>query len=132
MKIFHTWKTRYVCLNPYYRKMRLTIIAFCDSIKEKISSQMLIQNRRPIDEFVAKHSDARISFAEWIAKVEAAEWSTFSDVKATFNSADYVKGLVIFNVSGNNFPVATEIVYKEKMVRIGRVGTHKDYDGWKL
>ena len=93
---------------------------------------MLIENRRAIDKFVAKHADARIPFSEWIEKVEAAQWTTFNDVKSTFNSADYVKGLVIFNVGGNNFRVAAEVIYKDKIVRIGKVGTHTEYDGWKL
>jgi mRNA-degrading endonuclease HigB of HigAB toxin-antitoxin module len=40
--------------------------------------------------------------------------------------------LVIFNVGGNNFRVAAEVVYKDRLVRIGMVGTHTEYDGWKL
>jgi mRNA interferase HigB len=54
------------------------------------------------------------------------------DVTATFNSADYVKGLVVFNVGGNNYRVATEVVYKEKIIRIAKVGTHGEYNGWNL
>jgi len=93
---------------------------------------MFIENRRPIDKFVRKHADSRTPFAEWIEKVEAARWNSLVDVKATFNSADYVNGLVVFNVAGNNYRVATEAVYKEKIVRIAKVGTHAEYNGWNL
>ena len=93
---------------------------------------MIIENRRAIDKFVAKHADARVPFAEWIEKVEAAQWTNLVDLRKTFNSADYVKGLVVFNVGGNNFRVVAEVVYTEQIVRIAKAGTHAEYDGWKL
>jgi mRNA interferase HigB len=93
---------------------------------------MITENRRAIDKFVAKHADARVPFAEWIEKVEAADWTNLVNLKKTFNSADYVKGLVVFNVGGNNFRVLAEVVYAERIVRIAKVGTHAEYNGWKL
>lgn len=93
---------------------------------------MLIENRRAIERFVLKHADARVPCAEWIEKVEAAQWTNLVDLKKTFNSVDYVKGLVVFNVGGNNFRVVAEVVYAEQIVRIAKVGTHAEYDGWKL
>jgi mRNA interferase HigB len=93
---------------------------------------MLIENRRAIDQFVAKHSDSRVPFAEWLEKVDAGQWASLVDLKCTFNSADYVRGLVVFNIGGNNFRVLAEVVYKERIVRIAKVGTHAEYDGWKI
>jgi len=93
---------------------------------------MIIENRRAVDKFVNKHADARVTVAEWLEKVEAAQWTNLVDLKRTFNSADYVKGLVFFNVGGNNFRVVAEVVYTEQIVRIAKVGTHAEYDGWKL
>ena len=93
---------------------------------------MLIENRRAVDKFISKHADSRVPFEEWIEKVEAGRWSSLVDVKSTFNSTDYVKGLTVFNVGGNNFRVVAEVVYKDGIVRIARVGTHAEYDGWKL
>lgn len=93
---------------------------------------MIVENRRAIDKFAAKHADSRVPFAEWLEKVEAAQWTNLVDLKRTFNSADYVKGLVVFNVGGNNFRVVAEVVYTEQIVRIAKVGTHAEYDGWKL
>jgi len=93
---------------------------------------MLVENRRSVDKFVAKHAGSRVPLAEWIEKVGAAQWAGLIDVRSTFNSADYVNGLVVFNVGGNNFRVVAEIVYREGIVRIAKVGTHAEYDGWKL
>ena len=93
---------------------------------------MIIENRRAIDKFVAKHVDARVAFAEWIEKVDAGRWTNLVDLKKTFNSADYVRGLVVFNVGGNHLRVVAEVVYTEQIVRVAKVGTHAEYDGWKL
>lgn len=93
---------------------------------------MLLENCRAVDKFVNKHTDARVPFAEWVEKVEAAQWTTLVDLKRTFNSADYVKSLVVFNVGDNNFRIVAEVVYTERIVRIAKVGTHAEYDGWKL
>jgi mRNA interferase HigB len=93
---------------------------------------VLIENRAAVYKFVRKHADARLPFAEWIQKVEAASWKNLLDVKSTFNSADYVKGLIVFNVGGNNFRILAEVVFVQQIVRIARVGTQAQYDGWKL
>ena len=93
---------------------------------------MLIENRRAVNKFVDKHADDRVPFAEWVEKVEAAHWTNLVDLKQTFKSADYVKGLVVYNVGGNNFRLVAEVVYTEQIVRIAKVGTHAEYDGWKL
>lgn len=93
---------------------------------------MIVENRRAIDKFVAKHADSRVPFAEWLEKVNAAKWTNLVDLKQTFNSADHVKGLVVFNVGGNNFRVVAEVVFTEQIIRVAKVGTHAEYDGWKL
>jgi mRNA interferase HigB len=93
---------------------------------------MLIHNRRPLDKFAAKHAGSRTPLREWVEKVEAAQWAGLEDVKDTFNSADYVRGLVIFNIGGNNYRLVAEVVYKERIVRIAKIGTHAEYDGWQL
>lgn len=72
------------------------------------------------------------TFAEWIEKVEAALWNNLVDLECTFSSADYVNGLVVFNIGGNNFRLLAEIVFQGKIVRIAKVGIHAEYDGWKL
>ena len=93
---------------------------------------MIIENRWLIDKFVRKHAGARMRMAEWIEKVEAARWHNFTDIRHTFNSADYVRSLVVFNIGGNNYRIVAEVIYIAQIVRITKVGTHKDYDGWKL
>ena len=93
---------------------------------------MLIDNKRAIARFVQAHSDARVPAQEWLEKVEAASWRNFLEVRKTFNSADYVKPFVIFNIGGNNYRLLTEISYTSGVVQIFAVGTHAEYNKWKL
>ncbi len=93
---------------------------------------MLLENKRALERFAHKQAISRVPLAEWMQKVEAAEWSNLVEVKKTFNSADYVKPFVVFNVGGNNYRIVAEVIFAIKTVRIAKVGTHKEYDGWKL
>lgn len=72
---------------------------------------------------------AHSALQEWHTAVEAARWDNFADVKATFNSADYVTGgKIVFDVGGNKFRVVALVGFRTKRVFILFVGTHKDYD----
>ena len=72
---------------------------------------------------------ARSSLTEWHTTVSDADWSSFSEVRATFNTADYVSGCkVVFDVGGNKFRVVGLIGFKSKRVFILFVGTHAEYD----
>ncbi len=67
--------------------------------------------------------------AEWYATVSNAAWANFADVKATFNSADYVSGgKIVFDVGGNKYRVVALIGFRTQRVFILFVGTHAEYD----
>ena len=82
-----------------------------------------------IKEFVEKHSDADIALRDWYKKTQNAEWKSFTDVKETFNSADYVgNNRFVFNIKGNNYRLVAIIIFASQKVYIRFIGTHKDYD----
>jgi mRNA interferase HigB len=73
---------------------------------------------------------ARAAMLEWHTTVQAAQWRNFADVKAMFNSADYVTdGKIVFDVGGNKFRVVALVGFRTGRVFILFVGTHKEYDG---
>lgn len=51
---------------------------------------MEIQNEAAIRKLVRNHANARRAMAEWIEKVQAAQWTSFTDALATFNAASNV------------------------------------------
>ncbi|MEC9462149.1 MAG: type II toxin-antitoxin system HigB family toxin [Pseudomonadota bacterium] len=90
---------------------RSTWIAFCEKMPK------------------ASRASARAALLEWHTVVEAARWNNFADVKATFNSADYVSdGKIVFDVGGNKFRVVALVGFRTKRVFILFVGTHQEYD----
>lgn len=66
---------------------------------------------------------------EWHTTVSQAAWSNFAEVRATFNTADYVAGgKVVFDVGGNKYRIVGLIGFRTKRVFILFVGTHAQYD----
>lgn len=76
---------------------------------------------------------ARKALAKWRSVVLAAKWVNFAEVKQTFNSADYVKPITIFDVGGNKYRVIALVNYELQAIAIQHVLTHEEYDkgGWK-
>ncbi|MGO8814355.1 MAG: type II toxin-antitoxin system HigB family toxin [Terriglobia bacterium] len=84
-----------------------------------------------LDDFQTAYPHSGKVLNRWAAVVRAAEWHTFVDVKRTFNSADYVAPHVIFDIGGNKFRILSIIDFKESVVIVRSVMTHKEYDKWK-
>ena len=95
----------------------------------KFFYRMIIINRQILLDFTRKHADARKSVARWIVDVENAQWSSFSDVKKTYNTADYVgNDHIVFDIKGNNYRFVTIVIFEDGVVNIRWAGTHSEYD----
>lgn len=72
---------------------------------------------------------AKAAMTEWYATASKATWSNFSELKQTFNSADFVAGnKVIFDVGGNKYRIVGLVAFRSKRIFILFVGTHAQYD----
>lgn len=72
---------------------------------------------------------AETAMADWYTTISNVGWKTFADVKATFNSADYVSsGKIVFDVGGNKYRIVALIGFRTQRVFILFVGTHAEYD----
>lgn len=72
---------------------------------------------------------AKAAMIEWHTAASDADWSNFAEVKATFNTADYVvDGKVVFDVGGNKYRIVGLIGFRAKRVFILFVGTHAEYE----
>lgn len=88
---------------------------------------MVILGRSIITEFKKKHARSRKSLDMWINKCESAKWSSFSDIKKTFNSVDINGDELIFNIAGNNYRLIAVIEYVEELLIVRKVYTHDEY-----
>ena len=84
-----------------------------------------------IGEFKKAHPQSGKVMDRWAAVARAAEWGSFVDVKKTFNTADYVAPHVVFDIGGNKFRLLAIIDFRESVVIVRAVMTHKEYDTWK-
>jgi len=76
-----------------------------------------------------EQESARTALYGWYGIVTDAEWTNFSDIKATFNTADWVgSGKVVFDVGGNKYRIVCLIGFRTSRVFVLFVGTHKQYD----
>ncbi|EGY28780.1 hypothetical protein Rin_00012800 [Candidatus Regiella insecticola 5.15] len=91
---------------------------------------MHILSKKALETFWLKHSVAKSPLEVWYRLVSTSRFDTFTDVKKTFNSADYFCPYTIFDVGGNNFRVITIIHYNRQKLYIREVLTHAEYDRW--
>ena len=94
-----------------------------------IHNAMNVVSRKTLVEFWTRHPRARAPLAAWFEIARAAEWRTPQDVRADFNSADFLAdNRVIFDIGGNKYRLIVHIAYRYRRVLIKFIGTHKDYD----
>lgn len=83
-------------------------------------------------DFKKKHSDASSHIDSWIAEVEEEQWDTPHDIKKRYPKASIVNQYVVFNICWNKYRLLTQVSYKNKVVLVTKIGTHKEYDKWNL
>jgi mRNA interferase HigB len=93
---------------------------------------MRIIAKRTLRRFWETHprgAEAEAPLQVWHSTVEAANWATPADVKASYGDASIVKNSrVVFNIAGNKFRLVTRINYPYRVVYVRFVGTHEEYD----
>jgi len=77
----------------------------------------------------AAYRDAEQPLRTWNKVAKAAKWQNPPEVRATFDSADILKGgRIIFDIGGNKYRLVAQINYGHSVVYIRFVGTHRQYD----
>ncbi len=90
---------------------------------------MRVISKKAIVTCYKKHAEGKDALEEWFKKTEDADWTTFEDIKHTFNSVDSVgNDRYVFNIKGNKFRLVALILFKWKVLYIRFVGTHSEYD----
>jgi mRNA interferase HigB len=85
--------------------------------------------RRTFVAFWTRNPTAKAPLTAWHAVTRKAVWSSFADVRATFNSADQVaNNKIVFNIGGGNYRLVGLVGYRAKRVFVLWIGTHAEYD----
>lgn len=91
---------------------------------------MHVISKHALSAFWLKHPAARAPLEPWYRLAKTSNFFSFSEVKRTFGSADYVPPFVVFDVGGNNFRLIVALHYDRQKMYIREVFTHAEYDRW--
>lgn len=91
---------------------------------------MHVISKKALETFWLQHPTAKSPLEAWYKLVNTANFDTFTDIKQSFNSTDYVPPYTVFDVGGNNFRVIAVIHYNRQKLYIREVFTHAEYDRW--
>jgi mRNA interferase HigB len=90
---------------------------------------MRIVAKRTLREFWERFPEAEDALKAWYAEAEAAAWRNPAEIKAKYHSASVLKdSRMVFNICGNKYRLVVKISYKNGVVLIRFIGTHKEYD----
>ncbi len=90
---------------------------------------MRIISKSTLVKYYQKNEQAKTALELWYRETKKANWSNFSDIKNTFNSADSIGNQhYVFNIKGNDFRLIVVIRFTISTVLIRFVGTHNEYD----
>ena len=94
---------------------------------------MKLLGKKVLYDFKEKHADARSQIESWEAEVEEAQWNNPYDLKYRYPKASLVGNQqVIFDICRNKYRLLTQVNYKNSIVLIKKIGTHKEYDNWDI
>ncbi len=66
-------------------------------------------------------------------EVKTASWKTTHDIKKRYSTASFLSNnRIIFNIKGNDYRLVVQVIYVNGIVNIEYIGTHAEYDKWRL
>ena len=94
---------------------------------------MHVITKKRILDFAKKHPDGKNALLVWNKTMEEENFSSFQSVKKKFGSVDYVDGVYVFYIGGNNYRLIAAIHFDTGTVFILFILTHPEYDTnkWK-
>jgi mRNA interferase HigB len=94
---------------------------------------MRIISKKPLREFWEQHPESKRMLEDWFRRATHCQATSFSVLRQTFGTADYVDGFTIFDVGGNRYRIAAVVHYDKQRIYVRQVMTHADYDQneWK-
>jgi mRNA interferase HigB len=94
---------------------------------------MKLLGKQILHDFKEQHADGRSQIESWEADVEEAQWNTPHDLKSRYPKASLVGDQqVVFNICGNRYRLLVQVNYKNGIMLVKKIGTHKEYDNWNI
>ena len=88
---------------------------------------MHVVSHKAIRTFCEEHPLARSAMDHWYRVAKRATWSSFTEVRESFNTADFVAPHVVFDIGGNKYRLIAEMNFTRRVLFIRCIMTHKEY-----
>lgn len=86
-----------------------------------------------MQKFKKTHGEFKAQIESWEAEVKEAQWKTPHDLKRRYPKASLLKKQrVVFDIGWNRFRLLVQVSYKNGIVLVKKIGTHKEYDKWEF
>ena len=73
---------------------------------------MRIFTEQALKEFAERNPSSKTALQLWCKVVKKSKWQSLSDIKATFNSVDYIGNQrFVFNIKGNEYRLVAVIKF---------------------
>lgn len=96
---------------------------------ERGSLYVRIIARSTLTKFWEIYPNSEEALKSWYYEVKHAEWCNPAEAKRKYRSASVLKkGRIVFNICGNTYRLLCAINYRQRIVFIKFIGTHKQYD----
>jgi mRNA interferase HigB len=84
-------------------------------------------------EFWEGHPESQSPLSRWYTIVRKTDFKDFNELRTTFPNADWVGGLIVFNIGGNKYRLIASIHFNRARVYVRHVLTHEEYGqgAWK-
>ena len=89
---------------------------------------MRVISKKKVSDFIQIHLESQASLENWYRIMSKSDFGNFSDLRMTFPSADQVRELTVFNISGNKFRLIAAIHYNRQILYIREILTHAEYN----
>ena len=89
---------------------------------------MHVISRKALRDFWERHPESQSALTRWYTIVRKTDFKDFNDLRTTFPSADWVEGLIVFNIGGNKYRLIAAIHFNRKRVYVRHVLPHEEYD----
>jgi mRNA interferase HigB len=90
---------------------------------------MRVIAKKSLRYFWQRFPDAEDALKTWFGEAERANWANPGEIKSKYRSASILKdSRVVFNICGNKYRLVVKVSYKNGIVLIRFVGTHREYD----
>lgn len=93
---------------------------------------MYVIARKILLDFSNKYPGAKEPLARWWKICKKNNFSSFSELKKTFGTADMVGKCVIFNIGGGKYRLVTRVNFSGHRMWIKYILPHEEYDRLNL